>query len=184
MLSRLLRLLLPLAAVAVLLPVAGCQDSTPTRPIVVQTPVPVRGVIVQTGFENFQTDTWVSIPVVVSQKGVLDITVDWTSSETWMYVYFGNTDCGYNQLAGKTCPFLISSETKEPKPRYFVTDTLQPGTYYLVLYNVPRNPVTGIGSDATEAVWIQVGETVNPTAQQAQAPIRLGRRVTLTPPQP
>jgi len=185
--SRLLRLLPLLVAVAVLLPAAGCEDSTPTRPIAIVTPAPpapVRGVIVQTGFDNFQTGTWVPIGVPVSQPGVLDITVDWTFSETWMYVYFGSTDCTYDQLAGKTCPFLISSETKDPKPRTLVTGTLQPGTYYLVLYNVPRNPRTGIGSDATESVWVQIGETLSGSSRRVPVPIRLGRPVTLTPPQP
>ena len=55
----------------------------------------------------------------------------------------GSTNCGYAQLAGQTCPFLLSSATQDPKPRVLYTDTLEPGTYYLVLYNVPRDPRDG-----------------------------------------
>ena len=61
-----------------------------------------------------------------------------------------------------TCPFLISSETKEPKPRTLVTSSLEPKSYYLYLYNVPKNNRLVIGSDNTEAVTLTLGLTVYP----------------------
>ena len=167
--------------------VAGCQNAdNPSRPpIVVVTPQPVRGVIVQTSFGGFQTDIWVALEVQISTRGVADILVDWTFPDSWIYVYFGNVKCEYRQLANRTCPFLITSETKDPKPRALTTDMLEPGTYYLVLYNVPRNPRLGIGSDNTEAVSVQIGLTIPPSSSRpAGTPIRLGPPRVLQGPRP
>jgi hypothetical protein len=161
---------------------AGCQSDSALPPVVVVTPQPVRGVIAQTSFQNFETDVWISIELIVSQRGALDITVDWTFPDTWMYVYFGNTKCDYAQLASRACPFLISSETKDPKPRVLFTDKLEPGSYYLVLYNVPRDPKTGVGSDNTEAVSLQIGLTVSAEGSGPGEPIHLGRPMVVPPP--
>ena len=76
-----------------------------------------------TSVTGFQTDLWFSIPVDVFQRGVVDVNVDWTFDETWMFVYFGDTECTA-ELRDETCPFLIASETKDPKPRILVTDGL------------------------------------------------------------
>jgi hypothetical protein len=146
---------LALGLVAALL---SCGDSA--SPTVTTTPTPTpRYVLPGRSFSGFQTDSWASIEVVVNQRGALDITVDWTYPDTWMYVYFGRTDCGWAQLYRRTCPFMLSSETKDPKPRILYTETLDPGTYYVFVYNVPRHPSTGTGSDNTEAVSIQIGLT-------------------------
>ncbi|HXK11461.1 MAG TPA: hypothetical protein VMT70_17585 [Vicinamibacteria bacterium] len=159
---------------------SGCSDNSPRPPVVVVTPLPVRGIIAQTSFSGFQSGVWVGINVVVSQRGKLDITVDWTTTDTWMYVYFGAQQCDYTQLAKKTCAFILSSETKDPKPRILNTDFLDAGNYYLYLYNVPRDPRTGIGSDATESVSIQIGLTVFPSA--TAGPVGLGRPAIISPP--
>jgi hypothetical protein len=175
--------LMALAAV-LLAPLPGCdRDTDAPPPIVVVTPEPVRGVIAATSFSGFQTDTWVGIEVLVSTRGQLDISVDWTSDETWMYVYLGTEQCGFVELQGGTCPFFIASETKEPKPRVLLTDILDPATYYLYLYNVPRVPGTDIGSDVTEAVALELGLTVGFELQDdGEKPVRLGRPQVLAPP--
>lgn len=154
---------------------SGCSDDSTRPPVVIETPEPVRAILAETSFSGFQTDVWVSLELILSQKGVLDITVDWTSPDTWMYVYFGNTSCSYAQLSGRTCPFLLTSETKDPKPRVLYTSTLEPGTYYLVLYNVPRDPATGTGSDNTESVALQIGLTVNPLDLRLPGGVSIGR---------
>jgi hypothetical protein len=175
-----------LLGAALLAPLPGCDrhDEAPP-PIVVVTPQPVRGVIAQTAFDRFVSGAWVGIEVLVSNRGVLDITVDWTSDETWMYVYFGDTPCDAAALTGETCPFLIRSETKDPRPRILYTDLLEPATYILYLYNVPRVPFTEVGSDVTEAVSIQLGLTVgyDPLAAGSEGdPVQLGRPLVLSPP--
>lgn len=175
--------LLPLAA-ALVLALPGCQSESERPPIVVITPQPVRGVIAQTSFSGFQSDVWVSIEVFVSQRGVLDVTVDWTSSDAWIYVYLGQTSCDYPRLASRNCPFMISSETKTPKPRVLTTGTIEPGKYYLVLYNVPRNVATGIGSDATESVAIQLGLTVTASGQRTSDVVHLGTPQVVQLPRP
>jgi hypothetical protein len=167
---------------ALVLALVGCGSESPAPPMVVVTPQPVHGVIATTSFQHFQSDVWISIELLLSQKGVLDITVDWTFDDTWMSVYFGSTSCDYSQLAGRTCPFLMKSETKTPKPRVLYTDMLEPGKYYLVLYNVPRDPRTGMGSDNTEAVWLQIGLTVSASGQRSTEPVHLGRPIVVSPP--
>ena len=99
-----------------------------------------------------------------SSRSGASSTSPWTgpSPTTWMYVYFGRTNCDYAQLAGQTCPFLLSSETKDPKPRVLYTETLEPGT--LLPRPLQRRRATrgtGIGSDNTEAVSLQLGLTVS-----------------------
>lgn len=174
------------ALLALALPLLSCQNDTPTQPIVVVTPQPVRGVIAQTSFSGYPSGVWVSIEVLVSQKGVVDATVDWTFPDTWMYVYFGSVNCNLEQLRAGTCPFLLASETQTPKPRVLYTGQLEPGTYYLYLYNVPRNPRLGIGSDNTESVALQFGLTIFPFGSSGAGPgaIQVGRIRAITPPRP
>jgi hypothetical protein len=177
-LTRSLRLSAVAALVAAL---AGCGGDEVRPPVVVVTPEPVRGILSQTSFVNFQSDIWVSLELILTQKGVLDVTVDWTFPDTWMYVYLGNTSCTYDQLSERTCPFLLASETKDPKPRVLVTGKLEPGTYYLVLYNVPRDRATGIGSDNTESVAIQLGLTIDPADARVPGAVSIGRTEIISP---
>jgi hypothetical protein len=170
-----------LAVAALVCGFTGCQSDAVTPPIIVVTPAPVRGVIVPPTSFAADPDVWISIELLLSQKGALDITVDWTYPDSWIYVYFGVTNCDYKQLTSNTCPFLISSETQQPKPRILYTETLDPGTYYLVLYNVPYDRTTGIGGFATESLSLQIGLTVSADSASG-APIRLGRRIVVKPP--
>jgi hypothetical protein len=161
---------------------AACGDDSPRPPIVQITPEPVRGVIAETRIPDFQPDVYMSIELGLSQRGVLDINVDWVYSDTWMYVYFGKTKCDYAQLSSHTCPFLISSETKDPKPRFLVTQSLEPATYYLVLYNVPRNAQQGVGSNNVETAALTLGLTVSADGRQAPDAVRLARPQPVSPP--
>jgi hypothetical protein len=170
-----------LALATLALPFVGCQSDEVTPPIVVVTPAPVRGVIVPSQSFPADPDVWISIELILTQKGKLDITVDWTYPESWIYVYLGATNCDYAQLSGHSCPFLISSETQLPKPRIIYTDTLEPGTYYLVLYNVPYDKATGIGGFASESVSLQIGLTVSAEGGSG-VPIQLGRPTVVPPP--
>lgn len=172
-----------LVAAALVLSFAGCQSDAVTPPIVVVTPAPVHGVIVPPQSFTAEPDVWISIELILTQKGALDITVDWTYPDSWIYVYFGVMSCDYAQLSSHSCPFLMSSETQAPKPRILYTETLDPGTYYLVLYNVPYDRATGIGGYATESVSLQIGLTVSQASAGSGQPIQLGRRIILPPPQ-
>jgi hypothetical protein len=172
------------AAGALVVALAGCGgDDTARPPVVVVTPEPVRAILAQTSFSGFASEVWVSIELIVTQRGVLDITVDWTFPDTWMYVYLGNTNCTYAQLSGGSCPFLISSETKNPKPRVLVTGTLEAGRYYLVLYNVGRQGNTGVGSQNIESVALQIGLTVFPGNLRVPGGVAIGGTQVLGPQQ-
>lgn len=170
------------AAGALFAALVACDSGETVRPpVVVVTPEPVRAILAQTSFEGFQSDIWVSLELLLSQRGVLDITVDWSFPNTWMYVYLGNTSCSYAQLSGRTCPFILSSESKDPKPRVLFSRKLDPGTYYLVLYNVPRDPLTGNGSDNTESVSLQLGLTVEPGDLRAPGAVSIRRTQVIGP---
>jgi hypothetical protein len=170
------------AAGALLVALASCGGDSARPPVVVVTPQPGRGVIAETSFSGFETDVWISIELILTQRGILDITVDWTYPSTWMQVFLGRTNCTYAQLSGQTCPFILSSPTQNPKPRILYTETLEPGTYYLVLYNVPRDPRTGSGSDNTESVALQLGLTVSASGGRSTDAVRLGRPVVVSSP--
>src|SRR3990172_4128868 len=160
-------------AAAALLP--ACQTEPPTPVLIVGQLPPQRTVIAQVSFGGVEPDLWFSIPISLSQVGELDITVDWTNDDTWMYVYWGNVECDINQLTKGTCQFLIRSETKDPKPRILYTSISTPATYYLYLYNVPRQPALGIGSDNIEAVAFQLGLTVAAPATPSENVVRRGQ---------
>ncbi len=183
-----LRRRLPVLAVIALPALhVSCTEDNPTRPpIEVVTPPPAqgaRGVIATVSFGEYQPGVWVTIPIAISQHGFADITVDWTLPDTWMYVYFGQTACNSNLLYHAECPYLLASEAQKPKPRVLITGPLDPGTYYIYLYNVPPSRLTpGIGSNNTEAVSIQVGLTVNASSGRSDQVIRLGRPTFVPPP--
>ena len=171
-------MLLPVVVAGSVLGLSGCHKSTtnPT-PVATPTPPPVRGVLGTISFDRFETDVYVGVPLPLSQGGILDVTVDWTYQDSWIFVYIAKGTCTYDQLSKKTCPYIVSSETQFPKPRVVVTPPIAPGTYTLVIYNVPRNTVNrrlGIGSDNIEAVSFQIGLTVGvPGTPTAVAPIPL-----------
>ena len=170
-------ILLPVVVVGSVLGLPGCDKSTTPTAVATPTPAPVRGVLGTLSFDRFETGVYVGIPLPLSQGGILDVTVDWTYKDTWMFVYVARGTCTYDQLAGKTCPYIVSSETQLPKPRVVVTPPIAPGTYTLVLYNVEKTKVNrrlGIGSDNVEAVSFQIGMTVGvPGTPQSLVPISL-----------
>jgi hypothetical protein len=181
-----LRSRIPFLAVVALLPLLpSCQDDNTTRPpIVVVTPQAARGVIASTTLTGFASGLLYAIPIQIDQRGVADITVDWTYDDSFIYVYFGQTSCDFRQIAFHNCPLLLESETTKPKPRVLTTGTLDPGLYYLYIYNLARVPLTGEGSDNMEAVSIQVGLTVAASSGRSGEVIQLGRPAVVSPPHP
>jgi hypothetical protein len=138
----------------------GCAAKKSGPPVFTIPPEPIRGVFGNTSVPGLQTGRWLSVPFSLARPGKLDITVDWLSTDSWIYVYLTDTECDYATLSGGTCPFLISSEVKDPKPRVLLTEIADAGSYYLIVYNVPRDSSRGIGSDNTETVSVTFGLTV------------------------
>ncbi len=171
-------ILLPVVVAGSVLGQPACKKSSTTpTPVATPTPGAVRGVLGTLSFDRFETDVYVGVPLPLSQGGILDVTVDWTYPDSWIFVYIARGTCTYEQLATKVCPYIVSSETQLPKPRVVVTPPIAAGTYTLVIYNVPLNKVNrrlGIGSDHVEAVSFQIGLTVGGAATpQSAAPITL-----------
>ncbi len=176
-------LLLVAAALALLLPFAACsRDFEPPFPVVQVTPLTSAHALYASGSkQDFHSGEYMMYPIELTVAGVFDITVDWTFPSSWIYVYFGETRCGYDELAQGTCPFLISSATTTPKPRTLVTEKLAAGQYYLVLYNVPWDVRTRTGTDNTETVVFQIGLTVTSESGE-RVPVRLGQPIVLPRP--
>src|SRR5260221_1461167 len=99
--------------------IPACKKSTAPSPVAAPTPapVPVRGVLAQFSFAQFASGLYVGIPLPLTQGGILDATLDWTFPNSWMYVYIANGTCTYEQLPGKTCPYIVSSQLQFPKHR-------------------------------------------------------------------
>jgi hypothetical protein len=178
--------LLVAAVVALLLPFAACSTSdTPPYPVIEVTPVAqvasARAIIATASRQNFMSGDFVIYPVPLASPGVLDILVDWTFPNSWIYVYFGQTKCTYEELEKRTCPFLIASETQLPKPRVLYSQKLSAGQYYLVLHSLPWDARTKTGSDGMETIIFQLGLTV--TAESGvRLPVRLGEPIVLSRP--
>jgi len=172
--------LLVAIGLALLLPFAGCSSNdTPAYPVIAVTPVPTaRGLYASGSHQNFNSGEYLAYPIDLTVSGVLDITVDWTFPGSWIYVYFGASRCTYDELAKGTCPFLLSSETQQPKPRALVTQPLAVGQYYLVLYNVPYDARTKKGSDATETVTYQAYLTVTSSSGE-RLPVQMGAPIVV-----
>jgi hypothetical protein len=171
-------------AIVLLAPLPGCnQNDEALPPIVIVTPAPVRGVIAETSYSGFVAGSWVAFPIPLSEGGKLDVSVNWTHEESWLYVYLGEEECKPDRLAEGTCPFLIESETQTPKPRYIESDILAPGTYYLYIYNVRFDPDTGIGSYKQESVRIVIGLTVGLDPVGAVKPPQPGPPTVVSPSQ-
>jgi len=170
-------------ALGLLAPFPGCDrgDEAPP-PIVIVTPQPVRGVIAETSYSGLVPGSWVAFPIPISQEGKLDVQVDWTREDSWVFIYLGSTECDPDRLAGGSCPFLIESETQTPKPRFLESDILAPDTYYLYIYNVPEDPDTGEGSNNREAVAVVIGLTVGFGPQGAVEPeLQIGAPAVVSP---
>src|SRR6266545_2996639 len=170
-------ILLPVVVAGSVLGLPACKKSSTTpTPVATPTPPAVRGVLGSLSFDRFETG-YVAVPLPLSQGGILDVTVDWTYPDSWIFVYIARGTCTYEELSKKICPYIVSSETQFPKPRIVVTPPIAAGTYTLVIYNVPRNSMTrplGMGSDNVEAVSFQIGLTVGGAATpQSAAPITL-----------
>jgi hypothetical protein len=159
----------------------ACNDDTLPTPI----PTPqtsVRGIVATTSFTDFPTDVYLGIPIPLQQPGSLDFTIDWTFSNTDMEVAFGSVPCTFPELNARTCPFIVKTTGRTPKPRYLVTDPVAVGTYFLYLYSKPYDRKDGSGSENVEAVALQIGLTVGPTVvphSASIAPIRLGAPIVL-----
>lgn len=154
---------------AVLLVLTACNNDA-TIPNAVATPATsVRAVIASTSFTDFPPDIYQSIPIPLSQPGVLDFTVNWTFPETYMIVSFGNRECTFTELNTHTCPFIIATQGSD-KPRVVITPNMPVGNYFLVIYSQPYSKKTGVGTDRLEAVSVQIGLTVfsNQTARTTQ----------------
>ena len=90
-------------------------------------------------------------PFTTSQKGDLDITVDWTFPESNIQVMVSSGTCTLDQINGGQCSFITSSlAANTPKPRVLTVKAVAAGSYTLYVGN--RGP-------KSESVSAQIGLT-------------------------
>jgi hypothetical protein len=100
-------------------------------------------------------------PFTTSQRGDLDVTLDWTFPEDIIQVLVSNGSCTLDQINASQCTFISSSpQSATPKPRVITIKGVAAGTYQLYAGN--RGP-------KTEAFSVQVGLTTPGTASSAAA---------------
>ena len=100
-------------------------------------------------------------PFTTSQRGDLDVTVDWTFPEDVIQVLVSNGSCTLDQINANQCTFISSSAASAtPKPRVLTIKGVAAGTYQLYVGN--RGP-------KTESLSVQVGLTTPGTASSSAA---------------
>ena len=100
-------------------------------------------------------------PFTTTQRGDLDVTVDWTFPEDVIQVLVSKGSCTLDQINASQCTFISSNqESATPKPRVVTIKGVAAGTYQLYVGN--RGP-------KTESFSAQVGLTTPGTASSFAA---------------
>jgi hypothetical protein len=133
----------------------GGGSSTPaaaTTPQPTPTPAPVRSVIQSLNCSDIGVDVLCFFtPFTTTQRGDLDVTVDWTFPEDSIQVFVSSGTCTLEQINSSQCNFVASTAASTaPKPRLVTARGVAAGTYQVYVGN--RGP-------KTESISIQVGLT-------------------------
>lgn len=97
-----------------------------------------------------------------SQKGDLEVTVDWTFPEDSIQVLVSSGSCTLDQINGDQCTYIASTPASTaPKPRLVTARGMPPGTY---------QPIVGNRGPKTEAIAIQVIVTTGGAASSHEPP--------------
>jgi hypothetical protein len=112
------------------------------------------------------TDVGVNIlcffsPFTTTQRGDVDVTVDWTFPEDRIQLMVSTGSCTLDQINGNQCSYITTSPASTtPKPRVLTVKGVAAGTYQLYVGN--RGP-------KTESLSVQVGLTTPGTASSSAA---------------
>ena len=98
-------------------------------------------------------------PFTTTQRGDLDVTVDWTFPEDAIQVLVSNGSCTLDQINATQC-IGTTPASATPKPRVLTIKGVAAGTYRLYVGN--RGP-------KTESLSIQIGLTTPGTASASTA---------------
>jgi hypothetical protein len=158
-------------AIAGALFLPACDEPTPPAPVTSPPPQTVHGIIASQPIPDFPPDVYLGVPIPLAQAGILDFTVDWTFTNTYMEVAFGTQPCSFQDLSARRCPYVIATAGTTPKPRVIITPAVPVATYYLYLYSKPWSKAEGTGSDAIESLILQIGLTVGEGATPQSVPI-------------
>jgi hypothetical protein len=159
------------AALAGALTFGSCKDDKPncnTNPTgpgcTVTTTLPAQTrTIISTGS---CTEVGVNIlcffpPFTTTQRGDLDVTVDWTFADDRIQVMVSTGSCTLDQVNGNQCTYIVTSPAATtPKPRVLTAKGVAAGTYQLYVGNRGPN---------IESLSTQIGLTTPGTASSAAA---------------
>jgi hypothetical protein len=161
------------AAMAFVLTLGACSSSdgptgcaaNPTGPgcgpTPTPTPPPVRTIIATATCEGIGVNTLCSFDLATSQRGDLDVTVDWTFPEDVIQVMVANGSCTLDQINASQCTFIgTAPASTTPKPRVLTIRAVAAGNYQVYVGN--RGP-------KTETLSVQVGLTTPGSASSSTA---------------
>ena len=77
-----------------------------------------------------------TIPHRNDARGDVEFIVDWTFEESFLWIYVTDGFCTADQFRQDACPFLVRSETRQPKPRRLRVANREAGQMSLIVWNV------------------------------------------------
>ena len=124
------------AALAVVFTLAGCGGgSSPTAaPTPLPTPTPPPPKVVLQSSYAIELNYVYAEEFSISGAGTVDLTVDYTYSDSQIVIWLAKTPCSFEQLAADQCQFVASSFAG-PKPRKVSATGLAAGRYELIIWN-------------------------------------------------
>jgi len=156
-----------LAGVALAASLAACGGGT-TDPTPIPTPTPAPTpkppyVVSQLTAVTLEAEYVGWLPFTTTERGALDVTVDWTYAANDLDVYLGQGSCDGDSFDTPQCPLVAYSESSTAKPEKVHFDNAVAGTYTIFVGNA------GPGD---EAVSFQVVLTPSATAAASTRAVR------------
>ena len=140
MLSRVRAFPLLASAAALAAGLTGCGGNSPAGPTASPTPPPppaaVTSVVTQGAFSRLRANFITDIPFTTTATGTLEVRVDWTFADDHILVYVARGACSFQQLASDQCTLVVSSESRQPKPRVLTMPGAAAANYVLWVGNL------------------------------------------------
>jgi hypothetical protein len=126
---------------AVLLPLAGCGKDTPSTPTPTPTPTPAPApqVVLSASYAiEVNHGYFHEFTISGTRSGTLEVTVDYTYSDSIMLIWLAKAPCSVEQLDANQCQIVASSFAGQ-KPRRLAATSQAAGNYVLFILNAGPN---------------------------------------------
>jgi hypothetical protein len=96
----------------------------------------VTSVVKQGAFSSLRANFITDIPFTTSASGTLEVRIDWTFADDHIVVYVARGACSFQQLTSDQCTLVVSSESRQPKPRVLTMPGATAANYVLWVGNL------------------------------------------------